>query len=121
MNNKIQTGLLLIVLSVLGILGYNAWLWETTPPERSYTDFLTDLHSGDIVSVHLQGGEIRGEDRIGRVFRTYSPDLATLMPQLIAARVTITAEEPPSLFDRLLPLFLLIAILAILRMFFTKG
>jgi cell division protease FtsH len=121
MHNRIQTGLLLIVLSVLGILGYNAWLWETTPPGRSYTDFLAELHSGDIISVHLQGGEIRGEDKIGRPFRTFAPDPALLMPQLLDARVTITAEEPPDLFDRLLPLVLLIAILSVLRMFFTKG
>lgn len=32
MNNKIQLGLLLIFLTILGVLGYNAWLWETTPP-----------------------------------------------------------------------------------------
>jgi hypothetical protein len=57
-----------------------AWLWETTPPERIYTDFLSDLKNSQVISVHLQGGEIRGEDKIGRKFRTFSPDLPTLIP-----------------------------------------
>ena len=31
MKNKVQAGLLMIFLTFLGILGYNAWLRETTP------------------------------------------------------------------------------------------
>jgi len=119
MNNRIQAGLLLIFLSILGVLGYNAWLRETTPPERSYTDFLSDVQDKQVISVHLQGGEIRGEDKIGRKFRTFSPDPGTLIPMLLAAEVTVSAEQPATLFDRLMPLTFLIAILAVLWRLFT--
>ena len=43
MKNRVQAGLLVIFLTVLGVLGYNAWLLETTPPERTYTEFLSDV------------------------------------------------------------------------------
>ena len=120
MKSKTQAGLLLIFLSILGVLGYNVWLSETTPPERSYTDFYSDLKTNQIVAVHIEGGEIRGEDTIGRKFRTFSPDLPTLMPLLLSAGVTISAEPTPGLVDQLMPMALLILILAILWRFFTN-
>ena len=119
MKNRIQTGLLLLFLSFLGVLGYNVWLAETTPPERSYTDFLFDLQSKQIVAVHIKGGEIRGEDKIGRTFRTYSPDLPNLMPSLLSTGVTVSSEQPPDLFDQLMPLIFLLAFLAALWRFFA--
>lgn len=112
MKNRVQAGLLLVFLSILGVLGYNVWLAETTPPDRSYTDFLTDLTGSQIVAVNIKGSEIRGEDRIGRQFRTFSPDLPNLMPRLLAAEVTVNAEQPPDLFDQLRPLIFLIVFLA---------
>ena len=120
MKNRIQVGLLLIFLTILGVLGYNAWLWETTPPERSYTEFLTDLKNSQVISVHLKGGEIRGEDKIGRQFRTFTPDLPALIPSLLSGEVTITSEQPPILFDRLMPMTLLIIIMAVLWRIFTN-
>ena len=119
MKNRIQTGLLLLFLSALGVLGYNVWLAETTPPERTYTDFLFDLQSNQIAAVHIKGGKIRGEDKIGRTFRTFSPDLPTLMPLLLSAGVTVSAEQPPGLFDQLMPLIFLLAFLTVLWRFFA--
>lgn len=107
MKNMVQAGLFLLFITIVGVLGYNAWLWETTPPERSYSEFLHDLDGGHISSVHIRGGEIRGTDDLGREFRTYSPDIAGLLDHLLAARVTVTAEEPPSLIDNILLLMLL--------------
>ena len=40
MKKRVQLGLLLLLISVFTVLGYNAWLLEVTPPERSYSDFL---------------------------------------------------------------------------------
>ncbi len=119
MKNRTQAGLLLLVLSVFSVLGYNVWLSETTPPQRSYTDFLADLRSNQITLVLIRGDEIRGEDTIGRTFTTFSPDLRTLMPSLLAAGVTINTEPPPSLFDQLMPLFFLIGFLAALYKIFS--
>ncbi|MEE4135619.1 MAG: ATP-dependent metallopeptidase FtsH/Yme1/Tma family protein, partial [Desulforhopalus sp.] len=111
MNSRIQAGLLILLLTVLAVLGYNIWLWETTPPERNYSDFLDDLHDGQLVSVHLRGEEIRSKDRLDRPFRTIAPDIPGLLPLLVEQGITISAEQPPSSFDRLLRLlFFLMAL-----------
>ncbi len=120
MKNKVQAGLLLIFLTTLAVLGYNAWLWETTPPERTYTDFLSDLKSDQVASVHLIGAEIRGKDTSDREFITFSPDISTLMPMLLAKDVTISAEKPATLFDRFLRMAMLIMIMLGLWFVFSK-
>ncbi len=107
MKNRVQAGLLVIFLTILGVLGYNAWLLETTPPERTYTEFISDLTNGQLASVHLKGSEIRGEDRAGIQFRTFSPDLPALVPLLISSEVSVSAEKPSTLFDHLMSLSLL--------------
>jgi len=81
--NNIQIGLLMLLLTALGVIGYNVWLRETTPPAISYTAFLTDLDKGDIKKVHLKGGEITGENKKGQRFSAFSPDVAGLMPLLV--------------------------------------
>jgi cell division protease FtsH len=99
------------LLTVLGVLGYNIWLWETTPPVRTYSEFLADLADSRIVAVNLRGAEIRGEDRTGRSFITFSPDIPGLMPLLLAGEVTVSAAEPPNQFDRLMQLVLVVLVL----------
>jgi len=111
MRNKIQAGLLMILLTLLAVLGYNAWLWETTPPQLSYTDFLEDLNNDQLASVHLQGNELRGTDIYNREFWTYIPDVSTLMPQLLAKSVKLSAEKPATLFDRLLHLTMFVMVM----------
>ena len=110
MINRVQGGLLLLFFTIVGVLGYNAWLLETTPPELIYTDFLSDLAGGHIDAVHLQGGEIRGRDRSGRDFRTFAPDTVSLMVLLLNAGVTISAEEPPTVINQLIPICIMLAI-----------
>ena len=105
-NNRIQAGLLLLTITVISVIGYNVWLLETTPPERSYTEFLSDLGEGKIVSLHLKGGEVRGTDRFEKQFRTFSPDTAGLLTLLRNSNVTVTAEAPTSIVDRLQPVLL---------------
>ncbi len=119
MKNRVQVGLLLIFLTFLGVLGYNAWLLETTPPERTYTEFLSDLKNSRIASVHLKGNEIRGEDSTGRNFRTISPDIPALLPLLLSGEVTVVAEEPLTLFSQFMPLFFLVMIMLSLWFIFA--
>ncbi len=97
MNNKVQAGLLLIFLTFLGVLGYNAWLLETTPPERTYTDFLSTLKNDQVLSVQIKGSEMRGEDRDGQQFRTFSPDIPSVLPVMQLS--TNTTDGPYSIFS----------------------
>ncbi len=107
MKNRVQAGLLMIFLTFLGVLGYNAWLLETTPPERTYTEFLSDLKNGQVASVHIKGPEIRGVDKVDRQFRTFSPDIPTLIPILLTSKVTVSSEPPPTLIGQFMTLFFL--------------
>jgi cell division protease FtsH len=90
--NNIQIGLLMLLLTALGVAGYNIWLRETTPPPLSYTSFLTDLEQREIKKVHLRNGNIVGETRKGKQFSTFSPDVSALLPKLVTNAVDITAE-----------------------------
>lgn len=102
MRNKVQAGLLVIFLSILAIGAYNIWLIETTPPDRSYSKFLADLTNAEIASVQLQGGEVQGVDTFGRKFRTYSPDVTTLLPILLSTKTELHTKQPQSIVQHLL-------------------
>ena len=120
MNSRVQAGLLLIFLTFLGVLGYNAWLLETTPPERTYSDFLSEVKNGRIDSVHIRGFEVRGEDVNGVEFRTYSPDLPALVPLLIEREITVSAEEPSTLLGRVLAMTFFAMSILFLWFIFTR-
>ncbi|MBW1635305.1 MAG: ATP-dependent zinc metalloprotease FtsH [Deltaproteobacteria bacterium] len=121
MKNNVQSGLLMILLTLLAVLGYNVWLWETALPQRSYTDFMEDLQNDQLTSVHLLGNEIRGTDLYDREFATYAPDIKTLLPQLEAKGVTISADKPATLFDRLLRMALFIMVMIGIWYIFTHS
>ncbi|BHH84509.1 ATP-dependent zinc metalloprotease FtsH [Desulforhopalus sp. 52FAK] len=120
MNSRVQLGLLIIFLTFLGVLGYNAWLLETTPPERMYSEFLTEIQNGRIASVHIKGSEVRGKDVNGVEFRTYSPDLPGLVPLLITRDIVVSAEEPSTLFGRVLAMALFGITILFLWFLFTR-
>lgn len=120
MNKKFQASLILITLTIMGLLGYNAWLLETTPPVRPYTQFIRELQEGIILSVELRDGEIRGEGRDNYPFLTYSPDVPSLMPLLIGAGVELTTLPPVSPFRSLFPVFLWGFVLSLLWMLLTR-
>lgn len=120
-QNRVQVTLLLLLITVVGVIGYNAWLLETTPPDRSYSAFLQDITAGKVVSVHLQGGEIRGKDIYDKEFRTFAPDIADLLKQLPVEKVTVTAEEPPTALSRLFPILMLIALAGFAMTFMRRG
>jgi cell division protease FtsH len=120
MNNRFQAGLLLILLTVLGVVGYNIWLAETTPPSRSFSEFLDDLDNDRLRTAHLRGAEIRTEDRVGRTYITVAPDLPGLIPRLLTHGVEVSAELPEGAVDRLLRLLLPLALLFTLWLLFSQ-
>lgn len=113
MKNRPQLGLLLLFISILTVLGYNAWLLETTPPKRSYSEFLTNIVNDEITSVHLRGTEIEGIDTIGRTFSTVTPDVASLLPLLINQKIEITVAPPPSPYGPFLRILVPIIIMGV--------
>jgi cell division protease FtsH len=110
--NNIQIGLLMLLLTALGVVGYNVWLLETTPPSISYTAFLAALDQGAIKKIHLKGGNIVGKNKKGEEFSTFAPDVSGLMPQLVSKSVEISAApDDPGLggfLQSLIPVFLIL-------------
>ena len=83
--------ILLIAVSV-GVVLYNIWSFESKPPITEYSFFLNQLNEGQIESVHIRGGEIRGEDSFGQPFMTFAPDVDNLVEKLIKAKVSFNAS-----------------------------
>jgi len=44
--SQIQTGLLVLLLTLIGVVGYNVYLHETTPNDISYSNFIELLEEG---------------------------------------------------------------------------
>ncbi len=92
MGRIIQYSIILATLAIFGATGYFFYTLEQKLPPLKYNDFLTSLDNNEVAEVHLQGGSISGSDVYGRKFTTFSPDVASLMPRLLAKKVAITAD-----------------------------
>ncbi len=91
--SQIQTGLLILFLTFLGVLGYNIYVREVTPVQRSYTEFMELVKQDKIKSVHLKGEQVTAVDHHNSSFTSYIPNLASVMPLLEAKEIEITAES----------------------------
>ncbi|SDP36747.1 ATP-dependent zinc metalloprotease FtsH [Desulforhopalus singaporensis] len=120
MINRVQAALLLVCLTLLGLLSYNAWLLATTPPEVTYSEFIANLQKGKITSVHLRGAEITGEYDSGEPFSSYCPDPSGLVRQLLDNNVAITADAPPTLFAKIVHMMFALFTMAALWTLLTK-
>ena len=63
--------------------------------EIPYSQFLSDVDTGRVTSVTIQGQRITGNyGDGGQTFQTYAPDDAQLIPRLEGKNVRITAAPP---------------------------
>ncbi len=110
--SQIQTGLLILLLTFLGVVSYNVYLRETTPDEISYTKFMTLLKERKITQVHLKGGTVTGKDTLKRDFISYIPDIPALLPIMEDLSISITAEKDSEnligFFKSMLPVLLIL-------------
>lgn len=120
MNTKFQASLILIGVTLLGLLGYNVWLLETTPPTRAYTTFITELGENSIDTLELRNGTILGQDSIGRKFITFCPDVPALMPLLLNSEVKLITKAPANQLRILSPIIFWFFILTFLWMWLTR-
>lgn len=88
--------LIILLVVTVGVILFNIWNFENRPPSTEYSVFLDQLESGEIQSVHIKGGEVRGEDVQDQPFSTFSPDVDHLVEKLLAAKVTFNASAPSS-------------------------
>ena len=65
---------------------------RTTSQDISFSELLTDVDSGRVKEVLIQGPEIHGTFTDNRTFQTYAPSDPTLIQRLYNKGVTITAR-----------------------------
>ena len=110
--SQIQTGLLVLLLTFLGVVGYNVYLSEVTPVDRSYSEFIDLVEENKIKSVHLKGGQVVATDLQDHSFSSYIPDVQTVLPLLEKQQITITAEADAEnwggLMKSMLPVLLIL-------------
>lgn len=110
--SQIQTGLLVLLLTFLGVVGYNVYIHETTPNNISYTEFIELLEEGKIKDIHLKGGVVTGTDLTMHEFSSFIVDLPSVLPLLERQKVTITAEKDSEtlsgFMQSMVPVFLIL-------------
>jgi cell division protease FtsH len=83
-----------LVIGLTMILLFNLFNKPQAPVEEwSYSEFLTNVESGKVGSVVIQGDEITGDTRGGENFKTIMPPNAELVPELRGAKVEIRVKQ----------------------------
>ncbi len=94
-------------------------MFSETPSQQngvSYSAFLSQVDSGDVREVSIQGRSIRVHTMDGRSYQTYSPNDANMIQRLLDKGVVVTAEPPEetplamSVLISWFPMLLLIAV-----------
>jgi len=109
-----------VVIAVLLYMLFSLFQGASTrgPHQQlAFSDFISEVESGSVRNVTIQGNKITGHFDDGRAFRSYAPEDPNLIPTLTRKGIHITAmppeDEVPSLFGILIswfPMLLLIGI-----------
>jgi cell division protease FtsH len=119
-NNFGKNLALWIIIGVLLVALFN--LFQGSSPrtgQRSlaYSDFLSEVESGRVNQVTIQGQQISGRFSDGSTFQTYAPQDAELVPRLNTSGVRISAAPPEEgtsgLFQILLSWFPMLLFIAV--------
>ncbi len=107
MNDLLKNVLLWVVIAVILMSVFdNLSSPGTSANSLSYSDFLSQVKSGQVENALIDGREIRGSLRSGQPYSTYSPetDNRSLIGELQSGGVDIHAE-PPERTSLLMQLF----------------
>ena len=120
MNNISRNIILWVIIGLLVLALFNLFQNPATrspSTARAYSDFLSDLETGQVRDVTIQGNTISGHFSDGRSFSTYAPKDPDLIRRLVDRGVSITAapneEGTPTLLAILVnwfPMLLLIGV-----------
>ncbi|MCL7487970.1 MAG: ATP-dependent zinc metalloprotease FtsH [Desulfobulbaceae bacterium] len=116
--------LVLLIAVTVGVIVFNIWNVENKPPSVEYSVFLSQLTNGEIKSVHIRGGEVRGKDVQDQPFMTYAPDVEQLVEKLISRNVTFSAAAPATsspFWSTTFPVLLLMAFWVLFMVRQQKG
>jgi len=109
--------ILWVIIAIVLMSVFNNFTTQNTQTNTlAYSDFITQVKEGQVLSVNINGREIKGTLVSGGTFSTYSPGDDGLVSDLLNNNVQIVAEPPeqPSILMSILinwfPLFVLIGL-----------
>ncbi|MDR1776420.1 MAG: ATP-dependent zinc metalloprotease FtsH [Desulfovibrio sp.] len=94
--NQFSRNLMLWAIIVLAmIMLFNTFEQTQGPMQRvPYTDFITKLNDGQLLSVTIQGHSLTGKTPDGRTVQTYAPQDPGLVARLMDKKVEIKVDPP---------------------------
>jgi cell division protease FtsH len=94
--NQFSRNLMLWAIIVLAMIMLFNTLEQTQGPMQRvpYTDFLTKLNDGQLLSVTMQGHVLTGRTPDGRSIQTYAPQDSGLVARLLDKKVELKVEPP---------------------------
>ena len=118
MNDMVKNIILWVVIAVVLMSLFNNFgsQGERVDSSLSYSQFIESVKAGQVQQVMIDEHIIKGKTQNGQVFKTYAPNDAHLIDDLLANGVDIKAVPPeqPSMLMQLLvsfgPMLLLIAV-----------
>ncbi len=118
MNDFSKNLMLWVVIAVVLISVFNSFSAQKTgsPRHLQYSQFISDVHKGEVSSVLVEGRTIKGMMANGENFTTYSPGDNGLIGDLLNNGVAIDAKPPEQqgvlmqIFISWFPMLLLIGV-----------
>ncbi len=109
MSNFGRNLALWVIIALLLVVLFNLFQPGTTHNSATniaYSDFITEVNTGHVRSVVIQGHDITGQLTDGRNFETYTPNDPTLVNNLTSKGVRVVARPQGGNTNPLLHLFL---------------
>ncbi len=109
MSNFGRNLALWVIIALLLVVLFNLFQPGTTHKSATniaYSDFITEVNTGHVRSVVIQGHDITGQLTDGRNFETYTPNDPTLVNNLTSKGVRVVARPQGGNTNPLLHLFL---------------
>ncbi len=117
MNDLVKNLILWVVIAVVLMSVFNGFNHQTSPSTGlSYSQFISEVKSGRVKTVHVDGRQVEGITVNGERFTTYTPNDPEMVNDLLANNVEIVASPPQQrslLLDILIswfPMLLLIGV-----------
>nr|WP_284710697.1 ATP-dependent zinc metalloprotease FtsH [Desulfovibrio aminophilus] len=93
MNNFAKNLFIWITIALMMVVLFNLFNQAPQPQHKlSYSEFISKVNTGEILSVKIQGQKITGSMGGDKRFSTFAPEDPTLVATLIKNKVEVTAE-----------------------------
>ena len=109
MSNFGRNLALWVIIALLLVVLFNLFqpgVTHTSATQMAYSDFLTEVNTGRVRDVVIQGRTVSGQLTDGRTFQTYTPDDPALVGRLTEKNVRVIAKPEDNDVNPLLHLLL---------------